>query len=94
MFEKVKTFCRNTRDKLKSRYEAKETQAKAILHSALDGTVAEAYIDTAVKILIAVVIGALLLTIIYAIFNETIREKLTTWVESLFDKGDELVGEL
>ena len=33
-------------------------------------TVAEAYVDTGVKILIAVVIGALLLTLLYALFND------------------------
>ena len=51
----------------------------------LDGTVAEAYVDTGVKILIAVVIGALLLTLLYALFNDTIMPSVTEKVEGLFD---------
>ncbi|MBR3995312.1 MAG: hypothetical protein IKI97_08535 [Clostridia bacterium] len=51
----------------------------------LDGTVAEAYVDTGVKILIAVVIGALLLTLLYALFNDTIMPTVTEKVEGLFN---------
>lgn len=45
----------------------------------------EAYVDTGVKILIAVVIGALLLALLYALFNDTIMPSVTEKVEELFD---------
>jgi len=54
-------------------------------HSLLKNTKAEAYVDTGVKILIAVVIGALLLALLYALFNDTIMPTVTDKVEGLFD---------
>ena len=47
----------------------------------------EAYIDTAFKILIAVVIGALLFTSIYALFSDTILTELSQKVTALFSTG-------
>ena len=46
---------------------------------------AEGYVDSGVKILIAVVIGALLLTLLYALFNDTIMPTVTERVTELFD---------
>lgn len=46
---------------------------------------AETYIDTGVKILIAVVIGALLLTLLYAVFNETVFPTLTQKIQGMFN---------
>ena len=45
---------------------------------------AEGYVDSGVKILIAVVIGALLLGGLYALFNTTIMPTVTTKVTELF----------
>ena len=45
---------------------------------------AEGYVDSGVKILIAVVIGALLLALLYALFNTTIMPTVTTKITSLF----------
>ena len=45
---------------------------------------AEGYVDTGVKILIAVVIGALLLAGLYALFNTTIMPNVTSKITSLF----------
>lgn len=50
----------------------------------------EAYIDTAFKILIAIVVGALLFTSIYALFNDTILTNLTSRVNTLFSTGTSL----
>ena len=55
------------------------------LHTVLKSTKAEAYVDTGVKILIAVVIGALLLALLYALFNDTIMPSVTEKVEGLFE---------
>lgn len=78
---KVKALCKKAKDTL----EAKTAVMKANAHTTFDGTVAEAYVDTGVKILIAVVIGALLLTLLYALFNDTIMPSVTEKVEGLFD---------
>lgn len=46
---------------------------------------AEGYVDSGVKILIAVVIGALLLAGLYALFNSTIMPTVTSKIQSLFN---------
>ena len=45
---------------------------------------AEGYVDSGVKILIAVVIGELLLAGLYALFNTTIMPTVTTKITELF----------
>lgn len=45
----------------------------------------EGYVDTAVKILIAVVLGALLLAGLYALFNDTVLPTLVNRVKEMFD---------
>ena len=45
---------------------------------------AEGYVDSGVKILIAVVIGGLLLTLLYALFNNTIMPTVTAKINELF----------
>ncbi len=45
---------------------------------------AEGYVDSGVKILIAVVIGALLLGGLYALFNTTIMPTVSEKIQSLF----------
>ena len=85
MFNKIKTMAVNAVNTVKGAFAVKKAQVTAMAHSVLDGTVAEAYVDTGVKILIAVVIGALLLGLIYALFNDTIMPTVTERVEELFD---------
>ena len=53
--------------------------------TALANTRGEGYVDTGVKILIAVVIGALLLAGLYTLFNTTIMPTVTTKVTDLFN---------
>ena len=52
---------------------------------AVSNVKAEGYVDSGVKILIAVVIGALLLAGLYALFNDTIMPTVTERIEDLFD---------
>ncbi len=52
--------------------------------TALASTRGEGYVDTGVKILIAVVIGALLLAGLYTLFNTTIMPTVTSKVTELF----------
>lgn len=66
--------------------ELKEKANCAVLavRSAVMNRKAEGYVDTGVKILIAVVLGALLLSLLYALFNTTIMPTVTNKVTELF----------
>ena len=54
---------------------------------ALAGSEGEGYVDTAVKILMAVVIGALVLAGLYALFGDTVMPTLTQRIQEMFDYG-------
>ena len=85
MFNKIKNGCKVLATKISAKKEAMTSAIATQAHAVLDGTVAEAYVDTGVKILIAVVIGALLLTLLYALFNTTIMPSVTEKIEGLFN---------
>ncbi|MBO5463065.1 MAG: hypothetical protein J6A49_07120 [Clostridia bacterium] len=70
MFKKIK-------DKVMS------IKAKAV--EVIETKTAETYVDTGVKVLIAVVVGALLLTLLYALFEDTIMPSVVTKVQGLFN---------
>ena len=53
--------------------------------TAIANTRGEGYVDSGVKILIAVVIGALLLTGLYTLFDDTIMPTVTTKIQNLFN---------
>lgn len=53
----------------------------------LSGNRGEGYIDTAIKILLAVVIGALLLAGLYVLFGETVLPTLTQRIKEMFNYG-------
>ena len=55
------------------------------IQCAIENPTAEGYVDSGVKILIAVVIGALLLAGLYALFNTTIMPTVTKKVTDLFN---------
>ena len=52
---------------------------------AVCGNAGEGYIDTAVKILIAVVLGALVLAGLYAILNHTVMPSVTQKINEMFN---------
>ena len=62
----------------------KVNSAVAAAKAAVACTKAEGYVDSGVKILIAVVIGALLLAGLYALFNTTIMPTVTNKITELF----------
>ena len=64
--------------------EAAREKVLALRAKTLD-TTGEGYVDTAVKIIIAVVIGALLMAGLVALFNEVIMPRVNTEVTELFD---------
>ena len=53
--------------------------------STLDNAKAEGYIDTGVKIIIGVVVGAVILGGMYALFDTVILPTLETRIEGMFD---------
>ncbi|WP_438940330.1 DUF6133 family protein [Lacrimispora defluvii] len=65
----------------------KNTAASLVFRSRhiLSESAGEGYIDTAIKILIAVVLGALLLAGLYALFGETVLPTLTQRIKEMFN---------
>lgn len=65
----------------------KNTAADLSLRSRhiLSQNAGDGYIDTAIKILIAVVLGALLLAGLYALFGETVLPTLTQKIKEMFN---------
>ena len=61
------------------------TNAAIRVQTAIASKKAEGYVDSGVKILIAVVIGALLLAGLYALFNTTIMPTVTKKITDLFN---------
>ena len=64
--------------------EAAREKALMVKERILD-TTGEGYVDTAIKIIIAVVIGGLLLTGLVLLFNTVIMPRVNTEVTELFD---------
>ncbi len=83
--KKIKSFVKSAVQKVKDVFALQEAILNVKAHSVLDGTKAEAYVDTGVKVLIAVVLGALILTLLYSLFNDTIMPTVKTRVEGLFN---------
>ncbi len=64
-----------------------QSKANSIFFSAkerLTNKKAEGYVDTAVKIIISVVIGTLLLGGLYTLFNTTVIPNLSSKITSIF----------
>jgi len=74
--------------KMKNFFNNIKTKANSLairVKSTLDNARAEGYIDTGVKIIIAVVVGALILAGLYALFNTVILPTLETRIDGMFD---------
>ena len=70
--------------KIINNIKSKFATAAVRTQMALSNQQAEGYVDSGVKILIAVVIGALLLSLLYALFNSTIMPTVTSKITELF----------
>jgi hypothetical protein len=66
---------------LKNKMNSMATRAK----NAISSNKAEGFVDSGIKILISVVIGALLLGGLYALFGDTILPTLTSKIQDLFN---------
>ena len=72
---------RKTMIQLKVRVARKAFQ----IRQALTDRSGEGFVDTAIKILMAVVIGALVLAGLYTLFDETVLPTLTRRVQEMFN---------
>lgn len=72
---------RNQMDRMCGVFVAKAMEAKRKLAERSG----EGYVDTAVKILIAVVLGALLLAGLYALFKDTVLPTLVNRIQQMFN---------
>ncbi len=80
-FQKIANTVHSAVDHVKS--VVTETVVRA--ETAVTNDRGEGYVDSGVKILIAVVIGALLLAGLYTLFNTTIMPTVTTKITELFN---------
>lgn len=71
---------KNFINKIKSKFQKSVTTVQIVIAEKR----AEGYIDTAVKIIIGVVIGGVLLAGLYTLFNTTVIPTLTTKIGQMF----------
>lgn len=72
---------KNFMNKIKNKANALAIRAK----STIENVKAEGYVDTGVKIIIAVVVGAVILGGLYALFNGVILPRLNTEIGEMFN---------
>ena len=60
-------------------------KAFATIKATVESTTGEGYIDTGVKIIIGVVVGGVILSGLYALFNTTIIPTLTEKISGMFN---------
>ena len=80
---KIKRNLSNSAVKIRDHLTLKYLTAKTLLCSQRG----EGFVDTAIKILMAVVIGALVLAGLYALFGETVLPTLKQRITDMFNYG-------
>lgn len=95
IIKKIKTATATVKNGFKKVFTAIESSVKrgvsafktrvAMVGMVLANARGENYVDSGVKILIAVVIGALLLAGLYSLFGDTIMPTVTQRVQDMFD---------
>ena len=68
-----------------NKVQTKATELAIRAKSTLDNAKAEGYIDMGVKIIIGVVVGAVILGGLYALFDNVILPTLETRIDGMFD---------
>ena len=68
-------------NKMQNKVNALAIRAK----TTIENVKAEGYVDTGVKIIIAVVVGAVILAGLYALFNTVIIPRLNTEIQGMFN---------
>ena len=72
---------KNIMNKIKAKANSLAIRAK----TTIENVKAEGYVDTGVKIIIAVVVGAVILAGLYALFNGVILPRLNTEIGEMFN---------
>lgn len=86
----MKKFIQTLRFKVSAAASRAAMKFSAFHRRAMSGNAGEGYIDTAIKILIAVVLGALLLALLYALFKDTIMPTVTQKINDMFNYAGRL----
>ena len=81
----MKKLFKNVTNSIKTTAANIKSSVVAFNRRAVCGNAGEGYIDTAVKILIAVVLGALVLAGLYAILNDTVMPSVTQRINEMFN---------
>lgn len=81
----MKKALENLRNKFVNKKEVGATDKVEKVKDIISDNSGEGYIDTALKILIAVVLGGLLLAGLYALFGETLLPTLTNRIQQMFN---------
>ena len=71
--------------KIFNKVQTKANELAIRAKTALSNVKAEGYVDTGVKIIIAVVVGAVILGGLYALFNSVILPRLNTEIQNMFN---------
>ena len=71
--------------KIENKITNKARSAAITAKTVIDNTTAEGYVDTGVKIIIGVVVGAVILGGMYALFNGVILPRLNTEIQNMFN---------
>ena len=74
-------FIKKTANKISDKARSIAIKSKSVI----ENTTAEGYVDTGVKIIIGVVVGAVILGGMYALFDDVILPTLETKIEGMFD---------
>jgi hypothetical protein len=83
----IKTAIHNAAFAVQTKVRSLVSRSRTFTRHALAGSPGEGYIDTAIKILIAVVLGALLLFTLYKLFGDTVLPKLEEAINDMFGFG-------
>ena len=81
----MKKLFKNVTNSIKTTAANIKSSVVAFNRRAVCGNAGEGYIDTAVKVLIAVVLGALVLAGLYAILNATVMPTVTQKINEMFN---------
>ena len=73
----------NLIQKIANKITNKARSAAITAKTVIENTTAEGYVDTGVKIIIGVVVGAVILGGMYALFNGVILPRLTTEIQNM-----------
>ena len=84
LFDKIKSTLKKGLQKIKNGINQMAVKWSVRRHAIATDCAGEGYIDTAIKIIIALVIGALLLGGLYTLFNSSVIPTMQTKVTDMF----------